>query len=94
MLCEVCGPPDAPRPTGVATFTYNGVTHRTGECAALSSVGEVVVRSSGGYVSKSGRKVCMECFGRGLQHSYPAGEDPHDRFDPRRRHDRGERIRL
>jgi len=78
-LCPVCGPSDAPRPTGTQTFTFDGVIHKAAECAALSSVGESVVPTDDGYRSRSGVLVCMECFPYGRQHIYNAGDDPHER---------------
>lgn len=77
MLCSVCGPETAPRPTGVQTFTFNGVTHKTKKCAAISSLGEQPVRNEDGYGTKSGLLVCLDCSDRGQQHTYASGQDPH-----------------
>jgi hypothetical protein len=76
-LCPVCGEADAPRPTGTATYTYSGITHKTRECAAISSLGEKVIRTKNGYRAASGLKACLDCFDHGRQHMY-SGEDPHN----------------
>lgn len=69
MLCPVCGCDDAPRPSGTATYTYSGVTHKTRECAAIASVGETPIRTADGYAAESGLGVCWgECFDYGKQH--------------------------
>lgn len=69
FLCPVCGPSDAPRPSGMAEFTYGFVTHRTRECAAIASIGERPVRTDSGYVAASGAAVCADrCFDLGRQH--------------------------
>jgi hypothetical protein len=85
MLCPTCTAPGAPRPSGTATYTYNGVTHKAAECAAIASVGETPIRASGSYVTDAGKVPCMACFAHGRQHTYPAGTDPHPDRDDRPR---------
>lgn len=69
-LCPVCGPEDAPRPSGVASYTYGGITHKARECAAISAVGQLPIRGDEGYWTKSGLKVCSDdCFDHGQPHT-------------------------
>ena len=80
-LCPVCGEADAPRPTGTATHTFSGITHKARECAAMSSLGEKVIRTEDGYRAASGLNVCLDCFSQGKQHMY-SGPDPHNPSPP------------
>lgn len=69
-LCPVCGPADAPRPTGTQTYVYGDVTHKTRECAAISAIGQTPIRGKVGYGAESGVRVCSDdCFNYGHPHA-------------------------
>jgi hypothetical protein len=79
MLCEICGPGDAPRPSGTETRTYNGITHKTRECASGFASNEEMKLSKDKlhYVTKSGRVTCDDCFMIGKAHAYAPDSEPH-----------------
>lgn len=77
MLCETCGPLDAHRPSGTETRTINGTTHKTRECASGFAANEEMKRTKTGYIAKSGRLSCDDCFMIGKAHSYAPESEPH-----------------